>query len=96
MIGAKQSIKRMGSGLSSAAHWEGFMIKDEELKMVYEIFTASWRFYKKYADVQQSDEYWKAVMDEARQIVEQYNNSKLAIDLIIATMNEIERKTSKK
>lgn len=84
----------MGSSTKPAAHWEGFMIKDEELKMVYEIFTDSWKFYRRYADVQQSDKYWKTVMDEARRITEKYDNVKLAIVLILAVIDELERKST--
>lgn len=35
------------------------MVTDEELKTVWGMFTDAWKFYKKYADVQQSDEYWE-------------------------------------
>lgn len=35
------------------------MVTDEELKTVWGMFTDAWKFYKKYADVQQSDEYWR-------------------------------------
>lgn len=70
------------------------MIKDEELKPIYNMFTDSWKFYRKYADVQQSDEYWKAVIDEARQVAEKYDNAKLIIALILAAIGELERKYS--
>ena len=69
------------------------MVTDEELKAVYGMFTDAWKFYKKYADVQQSNEYWEAVVDESGQIAKKYDNAKLAIALILAAIDELERKS---
>ena len=69
------------------------MVTDEELKAVYGMFTDAWKFYKKYADVQQSDEYWEAVVDESGQIAKKYDNAKLAIALLLAAIDELERKS---
>lgn len=69
------------------------MVTDEELRKVYGMFTDAWKFYKKYADVQQSDEYWEAVVDESRQIAKKYDNAKLAIALLLAAIDELERKS---
>lgn len=69
------------------------MVTDEELKAVYGMFTDAWKFYKKYADVQQSDEYWDAVVSESGQIAKKYDNAKLAIALLLAAINELERKS---
>ena len=69
------------------------MVTDEELKTVWGMFTDAWKFYKKYADVQQSDEYWEAVVDEYGQIAKKYDNAKLAIALLLAAIDELERKS---
>lgn len=69
------------------------MVTDEELKTVWGMFTDAWKFYKKYVDVQQSDEYWEAVVDESGQIAKKYDNAKLAIALILAAIEELERKS---
>ena len=69
------------------------MVTDEELKAVYGMFTDAWKFYKKYADVQQSDEYWESVVDESGQIAKKYDNEKLAIALLLAAIDELERKS---
>lgn len=69
------------------------MVTDEELKKIYGMFTDAWKFYKKYADVQQSDEYWEAVVDESGQIAKKYDNAKLAIALLLAAIDELERKS---
>ncbi len=69
------------------------MVTDEELRKVYGMFTDAWKFYKKYADVQQSDEYWESVVDESGQIAKKYDNEKLAIALLLAAIDELERKS---
>ncbi len=69
------------------------MVTDEELKKVYGMFTDAWKFYKKYADVQQLDEYWEAVVDESGQLAKKYDNAKLAIALLLAAIDELERKS---
>ena len=69
------------------------MVTDEELKKVYGMFTDAWKFYKKYADVQQSDEYWEAVVGESGQIAKKYDNAKLAVALLLAAIDELERKS---
>lgn len=69
------------------------MVTDEELKKVYGMFTDAWKFYKKYADVQQSDEYWEAAVDESGQLAKKYDNAKLAIALLLAAIDELERKS---
>lgn len=71
------------------------MVTDKELKTVWGMFTDAWKFYKKYADVQQSDEYWEAVVDESGQIAKKYDNAKPAIALILAAVEELERKARK-
>lgn len=67
------------------------MVTDEELKRVYDIFTVSWRFYKKFADVQQCDSYWEMVVNEAVALNQEYQYE-LCKDLILAVLDELERK----
>ena len=43
--------------------------------------------------MQQSDEYWEAVVDESGQIAKKYGNAKLAIALILSAVEELERKS---
>ena len=69
------------------------MVTDAELKTVWGMFTDCWRFYKKYADVQQADEYWEAMVAEADVIAKKYQNNKLCRDLIFAVVDELERKS---
>lgn len=69
------------------------MVTDEELKKVYGMFTDVWKFYKKYADVQQKDKYWESLIAEADAIAKKYQNNKLCRDLILSAMSELERKS---
>ncbi len=64
---------------------------DEELKRVYEEFTTVWRFYKKYADVKDTDSYWEAVVDESSAISKKYGECKFIINLVLAVVCELER-----
>ena len=68
------------------------MVTDEELKTVWGMFTDAWKFYKKYADVRDEDSYWENVIDESDELSKKYNNEKLAIALILAIIEEFERK----
>lgn len=69
------------------------MTTEEELKKVYGMFTNAWKFYKKYAGVQQEDEYWENLIAEADAIAKKHQNNKLYRDLILAAMSELERKS---
>lgn len=67
------------------------MTSNEELKRVYDMFTTTWRFYKKYADVKDSDEYWEAVVNESSAISKKYGECKFIINLVLAVITELER-----
>lgn len=68
------------------------MASNEELKQVYNMFTDTWRFYKKYADVKDTDEYWKAAVDECIAVSKKYGEHKLIVSLVLAVIDEFERK----
>ena len=68
------------------------MADNEELKRVYDIFTTVWRFFKKYADVKSTDEYWENVVNESGQIAKKYGNGRLCRDLLLSVLSELERK----
>ena len=70
------------------------MVTDVELRIVYGMFTDEWKFYKKYAGIQQSeDERWQQLVDESGQLAKKYDNAKLAIALLLAAIDELERKS---
>ena len=68
------------------------MVSDEELRRIYNLFTDCWRYFKKYVDVSDEDIYWENVVGEYGELSKKYNNDKFAIALILAVVNEFERK----
>lgn len=68
------------------------MVDDEELRRIYNLFTDCWRYFKKYVDVSDEDIYWENVVSESGELSKKYNNDKFAIALILAVVDEFERK----
>lgn len=68
------------------------MVSDEELRRIYNLFTDCWRYFKKYMDVSDEDIYWENVVSESGELSKKYNNDKFAIALILAVVDEFERK----
>lgn len=66
---------------------------EQELKCAYDMFTSAWRFFKKYAVVEDKDddEFWETVADESGAISKQYGECKLIINLVLAGVTELER-----
>jgi len=67
------------------------MTDNEELRRIYNLFTDCWRFFKKYSEVKDTDEYWEAVVDESGELSKKYNNDKFAIALVLAVIDKFER-----
>ncbi len=67
-------------------------MSNEELKRIYDGFTATWRLFKKYADIRDTDEYWESLIDEAGETAKQFDNDKFIRNLVMAVMDEIERR----
>ena len=68
------------------------MVSDEELRRIYNLCTDCWRYFKKYVDVSDEDIYWENVVSESGELSKKYNNDKFAIALILAVIDEFERK----
>lgn len=68
------------------------MATKEQMKTEFAYFGEVWTFFKKYYDVQQeNDDYWAAVVEEASAINQKYN-CELCKDLILAVVDELDRK----
>lgn len=63
-----------------------------DLKKVYGMFTDCWRFFKKYNDIQSTDEYWEAVTSEGDKLARQYGDGRFIRDLTLAVIMELERR----
>ena len=57
----------------------------------FEIYKDVWNFHKKYQQVQSTDEYWEAVINESTQIAKKYDNCKFVRSLLLAIVDELER-----
>ena len=58
----------------------------------FAIYADIWNFHKRYYKISDSDDYWEAVIDDANALYKKYDNSKLAKSLVLAVMEELERK----
>lgn len=65
----------------------------KELKRTYDIFTDTWKFFKKYAIIEDknNDEFWKTAINECNAISKQYGQCRLAVDLLTASIADLER-----
>ena len=64
-------------------------MNQENLKMYYEIYTECWKLFKKYCNPEDTEEFWKNLAQECRNLTNQFGQTKLACTLAIATYNEI-------
>lgn len=70
------------------------MAAEEELRIIYGMFTDCWKLYKKYAGIQQAEEIrWEQFVNESDLIAKRYNNSRFVRDLLLATTQELERQS---
>ena len=69
------------------------MDKVEELRQVYDIFTAAWRVYKSQypPGAPQGDTYWTKLVDDLHEIESQYN-CQLCRDVLCNVASDLERK----
>ncbi len=56
----------------------------------WNLYKSVWNFHKKYADAKGTDSYWEAVVNESRQIANQYGNHEFVLALLVAVINELE------
>lgn len=61
-----------------------------------EVYKMVLDFHRKYSKVEDTDEYWQGVVDESGQIAKHYNNHKFVIALLLAVVDELERKAKAK
>lgn len=55
-----------------------------DLKQKYNVFTAAWKFYRKWAVVPMpfTDDQWQQVIDETHSICECFGNDDLAVEIM--------------
>lgn len=67
---------------------------DFKSTVYWKIYGDVFAFHKKFAEVQESDEYWSAVVDEASALYKRYENvpeKEFAKQLILTVLDELER-----
>ena len=65
-------------------------MNEESLKQHHQIIVETWQLLKSHSDIQDTDEYWEQLVNEATEIYERYK-TKFAKDMVIAVLNELER-----
>lgn len=73
---------------------------EQELKEKYNMFTDSWKFYRKWAVMEfpLPDEQWEQIVKEAHEIRDVYGGGKMIEYMMIAVtqgLDELERKLKK-
>ena len=67
---------------------------DFKSTVYWKIYGDVFAFHKKFAEVQESDEYWSAVVDEASALYRKYEGvpeKEFAKQLILTVLDELER-----
>jgi len=62
-----------------------------DLKKDGDLFQTVWKFFKKYNEAEMTQEYWNEVLLVGKSIQKEYD-SELATDLVVAVINELERR----
>ena len=67
---------------------------DFKSTVYWKIYGDVFAFHKKFAEVQENDEYWSAVVDEASALYKRYESvpeKEFAKQLILTVLDELER-----
>ena len=59
-------------------------------------FSDVWQFRKKYAEVEENDAYWKAIVEESDQLCRKNDNSPFFIGLMLAVIFDVETRARQK
>lgn len=66
-------------------------MKEEELRIYYEVYTDSWKLFRKYSNPDGTDTFWDNLRDEVDEIYRKHNKSHFAGKVLLETVNEIDR-----
>lgn len=59
----------------------------------FEAYRSLWLFHKKFFQVQNTDEYWKKVVEDAHVVEQKYRGNKFVLDVLVAIIAELESRT---
>lgn len=57
-----------------------------------EIYKSVLNFHRSHSNVENTEEFWQSVIDDSEQIFSQYNKCRFVKELLMAVINELERK----
>lgn len=57
-----------------------------------EVYKTVLDFHRKYSSILNTDEYWDSVVSESDAIAKRYGNCRFVRDLLLAVIDELERK----
>ena len=57
-----------------------------------EVYKTVLDFHRKHSSILNTDEYWDSVVSESDSIAKKYDNCRFVRDLLLAVINELERK----
>ena len=60
-------------------------------KNYYQLIGDLWKFMKKYLPPQTDDEYWQQLTSDTKTFAEEHGDTRLAKDLVMAIVNELDR-----
>lgn len=66
-------------------------MSEEELRNYYEVYTDSWKLFRKYSNPNETEEFWDSLRDAVDVIFRKHGRSHFAEKVLLATVNEIDR-----
>lgn len=66
-----------------------------EMRRYWEAYTDAWRLFQRFSRPSEDSAFWDALIEESRRLDEKHN-TRLCRELLIATVNEVERRENGK
>ena len=70
-----------------------YSVKAKEVSVDQQMFVDIWEHYKKFYRAENTDEYWTEQIAACQELQQKYQDSKLANDILLAIVKELERKS---
>lgn len=70
-------------------------MNEEIIKKYHEIYTAGWKFFRKYNNPDRSDKFWEQLVKEAEELNRRYDSEFLRgiMNAIVAEIDRIDKKS---
>ena len=70
-----------------------YSVKAKEVSVDQQMFVDIWEHYKKFYRAENTDEYWTEQIAACQELQQKYKDSKLAKDMLLTIVKELERKS---